>query len=319
MKTINYNRTAGFSIVELMIAMLLSAFLLLIILSTFMQSNRNQRQDEQLNIIQENGRFAIRAATRALSLGSFWGGLPDPGGITVDPGVGIAGCNAEVTNVATNSIALLNDTSAADLVAAYSCVDNSDFIAGTDALAVLRVADSPVTSQVANGTYLAANAATGILFQGTGLPAGAVAPVNVWRYVPEIYYIVDQPDAAGNAVPTLCRYALGENTASMDRRCLADGIENMQIEYGIDTNDDYIADYYDNAPAAAEQANAVSAKVYFLVRSITELPGYTNNKTYNLGSTEILPANDGYLRRVFSATIELKNSSQLSVTPFEAT
>jgi len=48
----------GFSIVELMIAMLLSLLLLSGTVSLFEQSKRNYLQDEQVARMQENGRYA---------------------------------------------------------------------------------------------------------------------------------------------------------------------------------------------------------------------------------------------------------------------
>jgi type II secretory pathway pseudopilin PulG len=319
MNTPNAFKELGYSIIELMIALLLGAFLLIVIVSNFGQSSRNQFQDEQLNITQENGRFAIREVTRSLSLAGYWGGIADAAGITLDASVAITGCSAWASDVAGNPVTLLNNATAGDIAGSFDCVDTTDFIDGTDVIGLLRVADAPLTTPNASGVNLAGNSATGIMFEGSTMPAGVVAPAQIWRYLPEIYYIIDQPNAAGDSVPTLCRYSLIEGGSTMERRCLADGIENMQIEYGIDTDSDYVADYYDNAPTAAAQANAISAKIYFLARSTDPVSGYTNNKAYNLGATVIPAANDGFLRRVFSTSIELKNSDKLSVTPFEPT
>jgi len=300
-----------------MIALLLGAFLLIVIVTNFGQSSRSQFQDEQINIAQENGRFAIRELTRSLSLGGYWGGIPDASGITLDPSVAITNCSAWASDVAANPVTLLNNATAGDVAGAFNCVDTADFIEGTDVIGILRVADAELAAPIASGVNLAGNSATGVLFEGSTMPAGVVAPAQVWRYLPEIYYIIDQPNAAGDSVPTLCRYALIESSSNIERRCLADGIENMQIEYGIDNDSDYVADYYEADPTAAEQANAVSAKIYFLARGTDTVNGYTNNKTYNLGSTAVAAANDGYLRRVFSTSIELKNSEKLSVASFD--
>jgi type IV pilus assembly protein PilW len=86
----------------------------------------------------------------------------------------------------------------------------------------------------------------------------------------------------------------------------------MQVELGIDDDADFIADYYTAAPTAAEVTDAVAARIYVLARSVTQVPNYTNDKTYRMGATVVAPANDGFYRRVFSTTVLLRNPSNLS-------
>jgi len=90
-------------------------------------------------------------------------------------------------------------------------------------------------------------------------------------------------------------------------RCLVEGVENMQLEFGIDTDDDGVANQYKVAPTGAEMDQAVTAKIHLLLRSILKIAGYRDDKTYALGQKVVAAQRDGFLRRVFSTTVHLRN------------
>jgi type IV pilus assembly protein PilW len=52
----------------------------------------------------------------------------------------------------------------------------------------------------------------------------------------------------------------------------------------------------------------VVARIYLLLRTVNEISGHEDTKTYNLGQTAVGPFNDGYYRRVFQTTVLLRNS-----------
>lgn len=311
----SYRKFKGFTLIELMIAMAIGLFLTLVVVVSFSQVSRSQQQDEQITLISENGRYALRALSRSLTLGGFYGGVSEVSGISIDGSVAVgSNCEAGAIAVSAPSVSIVNDATAVQ-AGNYDCLDTTDFVAGTDVLRVLRVADAPTAAPTPAGIYVATNSFSGVMYSGA-LPASVVPPIQNWRFMPEVFYVINEANAAGVDVPTLCRYTLSETTGVMGRRCLADGIENIQIEFGVDANNDFVADYYNNDPTAVELANAISARIYILVRGDAQITGYVNDKVYALGSTNIPAFNDGYLRRVFSTTVELKNSDRLSVVPF---
>lgn len=72
----------------------------------------------------------------------------------------------------------------------------------------------------------------------------------------------------------------------------------------------------DAAPCTVEQlTNVVAVKLYVLARADSVSPGYTDTKTYTLGSVTLGPFNDGYKRHVFSSTVRLNNVSGRRETP----
>lgn len=65
----------------------------------------------------------------------------------------------------------------------------------------------------------------------------------------------------------------------------------------------------------AQLTNAVVVKLYILARANAVSPGYTDSKTYALGSTTLGPYNDGFKRHVFSTTVRINNVSIRRDTP----
>jgi type IV pilus assembly protein PilW len=98
---------------------------------------------------------------------------------------------------------------------------------------------------------------------------------------------------------------------------LVDGIESMQILYGVDTGDDGTADTYVTADAVPSWIQVVSVQISLLARSANvtgdaaDLTDDTN--TYVLAGPDaangvtIDPLDDKRRRRVFTTTVQLRN------------
>lgn len=65
----------------------------------------------------------------------------------------------------------------------------------------------------------------------------------------------------------------------------------------------------------AQLMNATALKIYVLVRSREPTPGFTDTKTYQLGTTAMGPYNDGFKRHVYTYTLRLPNISGRRQTP----
>ena len=109
--------------------------------------------------------------------------------------------------------------------------------------------------------------------------------------------------------PTLKRLS-GTDAAPLE---LVEGVENMQIIYGYDTDDDGIANQYDVA-ALVSNTNVVSARISLLMSTPGEIPRRNNDtKVYNMLSEDnatnvrITPNADRRIRKVFTTTIKLRN------------
>jgi type IV pilus assembly protein PilW len=129
-----------------------------------------------------------------------------------------------------------------------------------------------------------------------------------------IYYIGKRDNTSTNP-PALFRRQLGSTGVAGNAEELVEGVEDMQILYGENTNNDASnsADRFVPADQVSDWDNVVSVRVSLLVQSIEDnlVPdgqAYTfNGVVYDgTGGNGALPA-DGRLRRVFTATINLRN------------
>ena len=135
------------------------------------------------------------------------------------------------------------------------------------------------------------------------------AEFSYWRYEPEVYWIRDYALAAGDNIPTLCRkYMLN---GVMTTEAIAQGIEDMQIEYGIDRSGDGYADEYVTGPTTDEMDKVISVRIYLLARSTEPDTNYLNDKNYAFSNSAIAPQDpqDSYYRRVFSTTVKVRNNA----------
>ena len=66
---------------------------------------------------------------------------------------------------------------------------------------------------------------------------------------------------------------------------------------------------------ATQLSDLVAVKIYVLTRSKEPALGHVDSKSYVLGSTTLVPFNDGYKRHVFTNTVRLNNISGRRETP----
>jgi len=101
------------------------------------------------------------------------------------------------------------------------------------------------------------------------------------------------------------------NVANPNPRVMISGIDDMQIEYGLDDNDDDTIDRYDNAQAitnANEWEKVMSTEVSLLVQT-QETNLTLNDQVLNYNGADVI-GNDGRLRRVFTTIIGVRNRVQ---------
>ena len=102
----------------------------------------------------------------------------------------------------------------------------------------------------------------------------------------------------------------------MQTECLATGIENLQIEYGIDTTEDGHPNMYSSNPSLAEIQGVVAARIFLLARTTGIDTRYTNNKTYSISNAADFNPTDSFHRRVFSTNVSIQNIRSLNMMGF---
>jgi type IV pilus assembly protein PilW len=335
-------RQAGLSLIELMVAITISLFLLVGLVSVFATSNQTYMDLGRASQQIENGRFATQMLVDDISHAGFYGRYSQT---PVLPGALPNPCISAAASLTTSDLALpLQGYTTHPGVPLTTCLPAANYLTGS--ILVVRRVDSAMTpaagdaATIPNGTltagniYLQSNAdSTALPIIKAALGAGdealftvknkdftSFSPVR--RYYVHIYFIAPcsvpagggsvctgAADDNGSPIPTLKRIELTANNA-MSVVPLVEGIENLKIDYGIDSDKDGVPDTtYIAAPALAQWPDVVAVRISVLSRQIEPTNGYVDPKTYDMGVA--IPGGyapgGGYKLHVYNAVIRIVN------------
>lgn len=325
-----YNQS-GFSVVEIMIAMLLSMALAIGIITVFVNNSYSFNQDENLASMQDNARHALREIAFDISMAGHYADLHLPDIVTPDAALSIGtdcGPAGElnwmyrtVDNVTGESLSItaIDNAVNADVVAAHNCFTAGELQDGTDVVAIKRVAGAEATALAAGSVYLRTNGTIGLMYRAPFpvAPSAVVAtPRADWQFRPSIYFIRQFANVPGDGIPTLCRKVMTGSAPSMTTECLATGIEDLQIEYGIDTSDDGHPNVYMTNPTLADMQEVVTARIFLLARTTEIDTRYTNDKTYTVSNSGDYQPDDSFHRRVISTSVSIQNIRSMNMMGF---
>lgn len=312
----------GFSLVELMVSVALGLIILTALFIIFVGNLRTRTEIEKSNQQIENGRYAMQLLTDDLRLAGYFAEF-DPA-LMVSPAALPDVCATAIDDLKKNF--MLHVQGYNDAAVTPSCV--KDLKAGTDIIVVRRVSTceagaagcDAVTgapyfqaslcgnpSELGNATYL------DHYFKLTaGAPSTPLTKRNctdaaaLHRYRTHVYFVANNNES-GDGIPTLKRAELSENGFSIVP--LVEGIEDLQIEYGIDTPTvDGAPDSYTAGPASiADWRTVVSVRLGLLARNTEKTAGYKDTKSYTLLSNAANSYSDSYKRHVFQSTVRLNN------------
>ncbi len=334
------NRQSGLSMVEILVALVISLFLLAGVVQVYTGNKAAYTFTDTIGRIQENGRFALDTMTQDLRMAGFYGcaifdpedmsnitNNLDPNGVNYDPNVysfdnPINGTENDGMN-GSDSITLSGakpgqynvkppynvSTSANIFITANTTVQPDDIVM----ISNCRGAD---IFQVTNTTQSgAANNMSVVHNTGVGEP-GNYNPDNcpganahclsqtygsdaaLFRLQSVTYSIA--PAASGSGEPALWRT---ENNGAGEE--LVEGIEEMQVLYGLDTDDDDFPNRYVTSANVPVMTDVMSVRLMLLVRSANDFVAEAP-QTYTFNGATVTP-NDRRLRQVFTTTIALRN------------
>ena len=129
---------------------------------------------------------------------------------------------------------------------------------------------------------------------------------EVSRLQTHVFYVA--PGASGR--PSLIQARLQPTSATatdFQTEELAEGVDSMQIRYGVDGDNDDDIDAWATADAVADWARVLSVEITLLVRSDDEYGTDVDTFVYNVGGTQFNPVDDRRLRQVFSTTVGIRN------------
>lgn len=341
-------RMAGITLVELMISMTIGLLLLAGVALLMSTQSSSSTELEKASRQIENGRYAIQLLHDDIQMAGYYGPysrIPAPPSTLPAPcQTALAPASPALPLIDGLTVPVHGYDSPAAVPAALSCLNSADFLGGTDVL-VIRRADSttlPLDDAEAGTLYIQAGLNT--VSQGFEAIIGDGADTSVFtlkkkdgsaadlrRYLVHIYFVspCSNPagshcaatDDGGRPIPTLKRLELGTSgtTPAFVTVPLVEGIENMQLDYGIDTNNDGAPDYYSTGTTkadgttlfdSAEWSNVMTVRVNLLARNTEPTAGHEDTKTYVLGGAgEFTPTATGYKRHVFSELVRAVNPS----------
>ena len=330
---------AGLTLIEFMVSIVIGMMMIAGLATLIASQSATRAEIDRSGLMIENGRYAVQTIASDVQMAGYWGEVsetPAPPGALPDPcsttsadvqaamGIHIQGYDA--------SVALPTDVAA--------CLSN--YKAGTDVLVVRKVDPNASDLETVPNVTDLSRLTDGRLYFHTGLSAGAFTTLmatsssgsnsatfiltkkagglgKIRKVITHIYYVsscsVVASGACQDTIPTLKRVEKGQGATGPVT--LAEGIENLQVDYGVDTDapGDGAPDGADVDGAALTNVtwpNVMTARIYVLARAADKSPGFTDNKKYAMGTHgEVTPAtaDAAYKRHLFVQSVRIINPS----------
>lgn len=279
-----HSRQTGVSLIEVLVALAISAVIAAALAALFGQSVKSRQQVDRDGLRLDSGRYVMDVIADDLRMAGFYGDYKPAVGGEYWPATGFnwtAPSPCVATPVTAAALGWSNTAGAetvpvgmfgydAPAAATLPCLD--DLKSGTDVFVVRRVSTVAnalgAGSIVSNGMYFQASscsfeatrfsmtpysagtAAADFPRMGLACSAAQVSPLR--RYITRIYYVADCNEICGSpsdGIPTLKVVELdvdpSDNTLKMmTPQTLVPGVDHLHVEYGIDTNGDGNVDAY---------------------------------------------------------------------------
>ncbi|MDH5445376.1 MAG: PilW family protein [Gammaproteobacteria bacterium] len=326
----------GLSLIEMMVALAVSAILLLGVTTVYTSSKRSYQVTEEFSDIQENARFALHFLSRNIRMAGFTGcsslksmsannttgndnyKFEDETSITGFAAASAEGVPDGGTPVGTAAISIRKATACSAQVTGTTNGNktvqftNSNCNFAQNDLVIVTDCESADIFQNNNNPQGAANAddpnqsGPGSLTSTAGLSKSYGSSAYVFKFENLSYFLMN--DATNGNRPTLYKTENGTTEA------LVPNVEDLAIKYGVDTNGDNSVDTIrdDAAAVGANNWNTVlNVYIHLLVRSdpvgdgTNGFPFSFNGTVHNSANDNLI--NDGRYRKEFVTSIALRN------------
>ncbi len=360
-KSMNRNnrslRQQGFSLIELMIAMVVGLVLMTGVISVFSSSQKSFNLTQEISTIQESARFALSAISHDIRMGSFQGCAmasqssaiirttstitddflknsirgSEINGATASPQLPLELQTLDPAPRSGSDILMVQYASATTSRLAADMTTTSDTINMVNNNTNLSSGDLAIISdcEVADLFTVTNLAGNVIQHQATGNTSGNLSKAykpgtisssdttRVAKFNYTVYYIGDsgRTNEAGNTIYSLYSYDMVAIKNGDDPAELIEGIENMQLLYGVaETNG--LVKYVSADSSDFEPSDVTSIQVGLLIGSIEELAENEDTQTYQLLNAEIAPTGGGTaithpkdykIRMAFNTTVKIRN------------
>jgi type IV pilus assembly protein PilW len=305
------------TLVEVLVALAIGSFLMIGAVQVYNQSRQAFVINESIARVQETAQFAMDSLESDLRMASNWGmhsrgvavegrslvGDPNPNGLPAP-----AGCGADwALNLAWPVEGDNNNYG-------LPCAPTGAAQANSDTVTVRRATVAP-TPLTAGRLQIQSTRIQGALFADATIPAGfTAADSETHDLMVSTYYIAANSQLIPG-VPTLRRQTL-VGGAIVDQE-IAPGVENIQMQLGVDVDEDNTVDRYinpDDAILDPLDANfipgirVITARVWMVVRGVSPEVGIQDNVNYTPGDVNLGQFNDQFRRMMVSKTVLLRNA-----------
>lgn len=328
------HHSGGFSLVELMVALVITLVLVAGIGQIFLGSKKSFNIQDSLGRMQENGRYATVNIIKDLRRAGYWGGNNDITNIIGTEGLyttTLTACNPanhDWGRMLGNRIYGLDDDPSS-----YACIP-AEYVRG-DVLVVRYAApyvvggitmplpgSITIASEYPNRTFIRSSLFRGRIFTGSDsedVENALLAPaVRTAELVAHGYYIrtstnSDASKCTGSgSVPSLYRITLASD-GTLGHEEVAYGVDDLQVQYGWDSSPPAnpsippSVDTWGDADAVPDWGEVIAARFWLLVRAECPETGFTNDTTYTMAGTDYTYS-DNYRRQLYTATVNLRNN-----------
>ena len=334
----------------------------------FVNSKQGYRVQESSGRLQETGRFAIEYLTHTIRMADFWGGAevfkgkPIASVIGTGSYTGIGNCKDTWLVDPTTGLEGYTGASAVGSISngidtfPTGCIPSSSYVLYSDVLAIRYanpdgyVLGSQISGGISssdplatNGTYYvraqggtravifdatSTSSTTSAFSSSTGISGSETsAAVLNYQYSALVFYL--QNATYGSKAPTL--YALQMEKDALVAEPIADGVEMMKFEYGLDSGTTDSPNYVVGKWIPADSVSASTAP-WWMIRAVRvslivrgdALDNYKDNQTYYMtsGTSSSAPfcygpqsssctakytGNERYQRRLLVKEIQIRN------------
>jgi len=314
-------RQSGMTLVELLVALAIGSFLMIGAVQVYNQSRQAFVINESIARVQETAQFAMDTLESDLRMASNYGqqsrGLAIEGrALLADPNpLGLpapVGCGADWALDLARPVEGTNNAYGLPCGPTGGAQPNSDTV-------TVRRATVATVPLAAGRLQIQSSRIQGELFADGAIPAGfTAADSETHDLLVSSYYIAASSNLIPG-VPTLRRQTLvagGGGPAIADQE-VAPGVENIQMQLGVDIDEDNTVDRYVNPgdpildpadPAHIPGSRVITARVWLVVRGVTPEVGIQDNVNYTPGDVNLGTYNDTFRRMQVSKTILLRNA-----------
>ncbi|MFQ3228999.1 PilW family protein [Reinekea sp.] len=315
-------KQAGLTLVELLIAVALSAVIIIGIVQVFLSNREAFNLSESMARVQENGRFAVNVISESIRSSGNYGCIP-----WYSPDIG--NIQRQVTNTEINGF----DAVTPATIEGAGVVNG---VPGPDQLELLRVVGDPVSissidyaanqittdwaADVAeNDLVLVSNCLVGDYIKAGATTAGQIIEDDTKSLRTGLYDRLDQQNTVTRV--ERIRFEIdGDNNLALVTNDgdagingstvpLIGGVENIQFRYGVDLDDNFVPDYiadYGDIPAA-DWPNIIAVEVNVLVGSLDSVENVVSEpQTINFAGG-VFVAPDRRLYRAFQTLVTIRN------------